>query len=630
MAISRDGKTLFTAPVDPRSAAQVYDVDSGLLRRELPDVHHRLSAGAIGLSPDGSRLAVAVGEEGGRRPPSQVLALDLKSGAKAWAVDLPFPPESISYTGDGKHLLELHGGPRTTAGVEIADTRNGRGLVFVHSGKRDMNVFPLLSASPDGKSLSGIFDGDWRMAEVATGKLTTVLKEQVRAKDPRQIDISPSGSLAALTSADGVLVVDTATGDRKGEIAPPDPPGFISSAVFLDDHTVLLTGGGVSWEWEVGAKAPRRSFGPPIAPQGAVAFSADDSRIATGLDNGMIALWDPLAAMPVAHLEGHAAAITALAFSGDGRALISASRDGTVRIWDLGERRTTRVLAGHGGPVNALSISPDGKLLASGSDDRTVRLWDLASGAEVRAFAQAAAAFAVAFSPDGCQLAAGGQDATVRVLDVRSGASGQVLKAETAVRGIFWIGGAELVTEHAPRAGTLGGTLARWELSTGHELPIKAHASVTSVAQLGASSTLAVAGWRRGEILVVDVASPKATSGWELLRSRQAASWWRGGLALSHGGDLLAQGSYDGLSIHRPGSREPEVMVRANPRLTAVLVTTPDGYFDILGPDAESLRRLSRCGSDGWSLPLEVCEERFRVPGLLANVMTGDDSFREP
>jgi hypothetical protein len=56
-------------------------------------------------------------------------------------------------------------------------------------------------------------------------------------------------------------------------------------------------------------------------------------------------------------------------------------------------------------------------------------------------------------------------------------------------------------------------------------------------------------------------------------------------------------------------------------------VRTPDGYIDYFGDEARS-SLVCRFGVE--SLQLELCQERFVVPGLLAKILAGDFSFREP
>jgi eukaryotic-like serine/threonine-protein kinase len=63
-------------------------------------------------------------------------------------------------------------------------------------------------------------------------------------------------------------------------------------------------------------------------------FSPNDKRLATGLFDGTVKVWDLTSGQETLTMKGHTTMVTSLAFSPDGHRLITASRDMTVRIWD--------------------------------------------------------------------------------------------------------------------------------------------------------------------------------------------------------------------------------------------------------------------------------------------------------
>ena len=65
----------------------------------------------------------------------------------------------------------------------------------------------------------------------------------------------------------------------------------------------------------------------------AVAFSPDDSLIATAHADGVIRLWDVKSGQLKLKFVGHGRSVSDIAFVPDGRTLLSASADGTVRVW---------------------------------------------------------------------------------------------------------------------------------------------------------------------------------------------------------------------------------------------------------------------------------------------------------
>jgi eukaryotic-like serine/threonine-protein kinase len=66
----------------------------------------------------------------------------------------------------------------------------------------------------------------------------------------------------------------------------------------------------------------------------AVAYSPDDSRVATASDDGTAIVWDIKTGVAVITLKGHTAALTSIAFSADGKQIVTGSKDKSARIWD--------------------------------------------------------------------------------------------------------------------------------------------------------------------------------------------------------------------------------------------------------------------------------------------------------
>ena len=52
----------------------------------------------------------------------------------------------------------------------------------------------------------------------------------------------------------------------------------------------------------------------------------------------------------------------------------------------------------------------------------------------------------------------------------------------------------------------------------------------------------------------------------------------------------------------------------------------PTGPIDFLGKDACYARSLTTCRIGSYGFPIDVCEERFYTPGLLAHLLADDTS----
>jgi WD40 repeat protein/serine/threonine protein kinase len=211
-----------------------------------------------------------------------------------------------------------------------------------------------------------------------------------------------------------------------------------------------------------------RQLGAPVhsQPIRRLAFSPDGSLIASGADDGTIALSGALEPDRRKTLRGHDGPVASLAFSGDGKLLASASTgvDRSVAVWDvatglklrrqptptevvrdlalaadgsvmvtLGERSATVRDAATGqvrkrlslpaGSDLGMALAPDGRTVVTGGTAEEATLWDLATGQLRRRFSGLRSGTSVlAFSPDGRTLAAGGHGWVVTLWDAGTGA----------------------------------------------------------------------------------------------------------------------------------------------------------------------------------------------------------------
>ncbi|XP_024539552.1 protein HIRA isoform X1 [Selaginella moellendorffii] len=84
-----------------------------------------------------------------------------------------------------------------------------------------------------------------------------------------------------------------------------------------------------------------------------------------------------------ASLRGHTADVVDLAWSPDDSMLATCSLDNTVRIWKMPGGSSVAVLTGHSSLVKGVAWDPIGSFLASQSDDKTVMIWQTSDWAAV-------------------------------------------------------------------------------------------------------------------------------------------------------------------------------------------------------------------------------------------------------
>ena len=136
----------------------------------------------------------------------------------------------------------------------------------------------------------------------------------------------------------------------------------------------------------------------PVAPQalgqsgqiGALAFSADGSRVAAGDLTGRVALWDGalrhragiLPNVFPAPVLNTPEAVSALAFSPDGRTLAVAGDAGTIQLWDTATRQPLGgTLATPGEGIRSLAFSPDNGTLYAAGDHVPLQRYAITSSA---------------------------------------------------------------------------------------------------------------------------------------------------------------------------------------------------------------------------------------------------------
>ncbi|KAL4258249.1 hypothetical protein AB1N83_012031 [Pleurotus pulmonarius] len=163
-----------------------------------------------------------------------------------------------------------------------------------------------------------------------------------------------------------------------------------------------------------------------------LAFSADGSHFATGMDDGSVQVWDVAIGKAVATLEGHAGRVLSLAFSRDGRKIASGSEDHSIRVGEAATgKNVISWMEGHKWIIS-LAFSPDGQRLVSGSRKSTVWLWDAEAGEQIRGLrGHDKPVVSVAFSADGTRISSGGEDMKIFVWDVESGEALLTLSGHT-------------------------------------------------------------------------------------------------------------------------------------------------------------------------------------------------------
>jgi WD40 repeat protein len=366
VAFSPDGKHLVSTSWD--QMIRVWEVATG---KELGTFKgHTAQVLGVAFSKDGKRLASASADK-------TVRVWDFQKDQDALTLRESDPVICLAFPPDGKHVA------LGTSGVTLRDASTGKAVRFLKNPVINLNTV-CMAFSQDGSRLAYPNMNEIQIWDIKRARKLTGIKHQHLIV--WSLTFNPEGTLLAIPSAEGVTIVNVATGKKV--------------------RTLSKQGG----------------FTMAISPDGKYLSSpGDDYRVRVS---------DFRTGKVIHTLTGHPGPVFKLAFRAKGKQLVSAS-ESKVIIWDLATGQEIRQfpLASSKDPINPrfvnamnkFDFSPDGNRLAVIRGDGTVKLWDLATGQQTLSLqGPPSLMLCVAFSPDGRRLGVGSFDANrgnVRIWD---------------------------------------------------------------------------------------------------------------------------------------------------------------------------------------------------------------------
>jgi WD40 repeat protein len=204
-----------------------------------------------------------------------------------------------------------------------------------------------------------------------------------------------------------------------------------------------------------------------------VAWSPDDTRIASSDESSKIRIWDSVTGEILLSFP-----------TGSGRHSVVWHPDGTRIAGTSGYEKDAPVISdassgqqllrlgndANMGRLFALAWSPNGNYLASGGNDEAVRIWDATTGTLILTYSEHTSTVAdVAWSPDGSKIASAGEDgdSTIRIWNPLSGETLGVLRNTKGVIPIS-LGAGFTTVEWSPNgqwiaAGDRDGKIRIWD-----------------------------------------------------------------------------------------------------------------------------------------------------------------------
>jgi WD40 repeat protein len=419
VGFSADGSHLIT--VDMKSVVRIWNLMTEAPTQQVPhelalpgpDPTEQPEDMPLAISPDGTQVAAALGEE---------------NAVAVW--DITTNETLLRLTG---HRGQLR---------QIAFSPDGQYLA-VGTGVGEITIWDLST----GERQSKFVYGDAAQANVMA--------------------LNPGGTRLVLVDNNSAhaTVFDTSTGE-----VVLAPTGHIVAGLFglalSPDERYAATGGG--WDrsiriWEANSGDEVSVVHGLAATAGVLAFSPNGQQLAAAQGSGSAKVWDPATGRELYALNGHTNRIVHLSYSLDGTRLASASLDQTVRVWDatpmhewisldinnavaIGRSRVTLSV------VQDLAFAPAQKpellVLASSAwrvatsasgtlvYETPAHLWDLQTGEVLQRWHNEGTIYSLAFGSDGTRLVLLG-NRRARLLDLGTGSE---LRSFTAKGASYLIG----------------------------------------------------------------------------------------------------------------------------------------------------------------------------------------------
>lgn len=364
------------------------------------------------VSPDGTTIAVAAGDE--------IVLLGTKKVQPARRLAAPAAPVlDLAFSPDSQRLAVLAGNT-----VRVCAVATGEEVFAVSL----VSPATCLDVGRGDRLAVGCANGTVSVWDVPAGRFVAQLYLPTAVT---QVRLHPEGRTVAVVAGEHLRVVSLA-----GTVT--DPAGAsvgVTSAAWSPDGLRLAAGvGHVIHVWDSTGRTLLETHRGHAGRVQHVAFSPDALQLASYSEDRILKVWEVPGQPAGVTFAAHQGRISAMAWSPAGERLATAGGD-TVRLWDTATRANPVTLGTHPAPVTCLAYAPDGKQLATGCADGVLRTWDAATGKPIEALAGFTKALtAVAWSPDGNDLAGIAEDG---LLQVQRRGTGKVDRVQLPRPGAF-------------------------------------------------------------------------------------------------------------------------------------------------------------------------------------------------
>ncbi|KAH7324862.1 hypothetical protein B0I35DRAFT_388886, partial [Stachybotrys elegans] len=351
VAFSADSQQLASGLED--GTIQIWDPMQGICQQTLED--HSDCINAVAFSANSRWLASGSDDKTAK-------IWDLARGICRWTLEVQsLGVIAVAFSVDSQWLAS----GSYDGIVEIWDPAQGISRQTLHHS----DIVSMMTFSADGQRLASSSEGIIKIWDLTQGTCQQTFMDH-RHYISSITFLADSQWLASCSGKD-IKIWDTIQGICQQTLEGHSQE--VSAVAFLADGQQLVSHSydGTLKIWDTQGVCQQTLVG--FESMDKVAFSPDGRFLASDSING-ISIWDAQGKYRQA-LEHHSGPVGAVAFSTDSQRLASGSTDYTIKIWDA-QGICQQTLQGHNGPVIAVTFSADSQRLASGSDDKTVKIWD--------------------------------------------------------------------------------------------------------------------------------------------------------------------------------------------------------------------------------------------------------------
>jgi WD40 repeat protein/tRNA A-37 threonylcarbamoyl transferase component Bud32 len=352
-------------------------------------------------SPDGGAIAVA-----GRDYEGSIVIFDLATGTVRTAQENVGGPNTLAFGPGGRYLLAAEWWNRRAAVIDIAD------------GRTELRFHCTELESDGGLGTEWAW---WQEGVQDIHRVINLLPTEHFGTDGPPVAVHPGGRLSVLPTANGLAMVDLATGQRLGAV-PTN--GKCTTHCFDSAGNLFAVIDHRATHWPTTTEGNRIRFGPPeqlknlptgtwvdVTPDGRfVAMGGsvyNDGSAVLDRQSGKVTFLRPQPDVRRITIHPNGSLVASFGFSSEG-----------FRVWQTDTDKPPAVVQSPGSCIGA-SFTPDGKyVITCHLLQPQLQLWSMPDAKLVRELGPAGR-FAIA--PDGRCVAVAQRDGSVRVTRISDG-----------------------------------------------------------------------------------------------------------------------------------------------------------------------------------------------------------------